>query len=154
MSKFNNIEQLTLFKTPEESPGYLLWRVSLLWRGFVEETLKPFDLTHPQFVVLAATAWLTRKGDYVSQIDISTSTELDPNTISQVLRGLETKGFIKRIQSLDERSKNPVLTDLGSKVLNKALPAVEKADLKFFELLTSKEMDASIKIFQKIIGLN
>src|SRR3989338_5589068 len=116
----NNIEKLTLFKTPEESPGYLLWHVSSSWRSSIEKTLKPLKLTHPQFVVLATTSWLTRKGDHVNQIDISKSTGLDPNTTSQVLRSLEIKNFIKRTLSINERSKNPFLTDLGFKVLKKA----------------------------------
>ncbi|MGC2310121.1 MAG: MarR family transcriptional regulator [Candidatus Babeliaceae bacterium] len=151
MNKSDTIEKLTLFKTPEESPGYLLWHVSLAWRSFIEETLKPLDLTHPQFVVLATTAWLTRGGNHINQIDISKASGLDQNTTSQILRGLEAKNFIKRTRSLNERSKNPILTELGSKVLSKALPAVEKSDSQFFELLASKEMDMLIKIFQKII---
>lgn len=151
MKKINNIEKLTLFKTPEESPGYLLWHVSLSWRSCIEETLKPFNLTHPQFVVLATTAWLTRKGDHINQLDISKSAGLDPNTTSQILRSLEAKNFIKRTQSLNERSKNPTLTTLGAKVLSKALPAVEQTDSKFFMSLTQKETDMLIKMFQKLM---
>lgn len=150
MNKSNNIESLTLFKTPEESPGYLLWRVSFAWRSFIEETLKLLDLTHPQFVVLATTAWLTRNGKHINQLDISKASGLDPNTTSQILRGLETKNFIKRTRSLNERSKNPSLTDLGFKVLEKTLPAVEKADLEFFKSLTDNDIDILVKIFQKI----
>lgn len=150
MSKHNNIEQITSFNTQQESPGYLLWCVSIAWRSSIEATLKPLDLTHPQFVVLATTAWLTKDGNHINQIDISKASGLDPNTTSQILRGLEAKKYIKRIQALNERSKNPSLTHLGSSVLNKALPAVEAADLKFFELLTPKEMGSLIKTFQKL----
>lgn len=151
MTKTKNIEKITVFKTPEESPGYLLWHVSTAWRGFIEEALKPLGLTHPQFVILATTAWLTRNDEYVTQTDISKSSGLDPNTTSQILRGLEKKNLITRTRSLNERSKNPLLTDLGLKIINKALPAVEKADSKFFKIVTSHEMDMLIKIFQKII---
>lgn len=144
----NTIENATLFNGPEESPGYLLWRVSLSWRNAIEEVLKAFDLTHPQFVVLATTAWLTRNGKHTSQIDISKLAGLDPNTTSQILRGLEAKNFIVRLRSLNERNKNPNLTELGSQILHKALPAVEKADLKFFEFLSSSEMSKFIQILQ------
>lgn len=146
-----DIQTLTMFKNPEESPGYLLWHVSLAWRSSIEDTLKKFDLTHPQFVVLATIAWLTKNGEYISQIDISKASGLDPNTTSQILRGLEAKNFIKRMRSLNERSKNPNFTELGSNTLNKALPAVEKADLNFFDPLSSKEIKTFIKIFQKLI---
>ena len=106
MNKLNNIEKLTLFKTPKESPGYLLWRVSLAWRSVIEEVLKPLNLTHPQFVVLATTAWLTKSGDHINQIDISKASRLDPNTTSQILRGLEAKNLIKRTRFINERSKD------------------------------------------------
>jgi MarR family transcriptional regulator, organic hydroperoxide resistance regulator len=145
-----SIEKLTTFSKPEDSPGYLLWHVSLAWRSLIEETLKPLNLTHPQFVVLATTGWLTRNGEHINQINISQASGLDPNTTSQVLRGLELKNFIKRTRSLNERSKNPELTDLGSKVLSKALPAVEKTDSHFFESLTAKEMEWLLKLFQKL----
>lgn len=143
-------EKLSIFKTPKESPDYLLWHVSISWRARIENALKPLDLTHPQFVVLATTAWLTRKGDHSSQIDISKAAGLDPNTTSQILRGLESKNFIKRTRFLNERSKNPALTALGSDVLAQALPAVEKSDAHFFQSLTSKELDELVSIFQKI----
>ena len=148
-----SIENLTLFKTPEDSPGYLLWRISFAWRSYIEETLKPLGLTHPQFVVLTTIAWLTRDGKHINQIDISKASELDPNTISQILRRLEAKHFIKRIRFLNERSKNSSLTDLGFKVLEKTVPAVEKSDLKFFKSLTAHEMGILVKLFQKIIPL-
>ena len=152
MSKLNNIEKITLFKSPEESPGFLLWHISLSWRSCIERTLEHFNLTHPQFVVLATTAWLTRKGDYISQSDIGKSAGLDPNTTSQILRGLEIKNLIKRTRSLNERSKNPSLTELGLDILFKALPAVEKADTQFFESLSPKNTNDLVKLFQKIIS--
>jgi len=154
MSKLSDIEKITVFKRPEESSGFLLWHVSLSWRGCIEEVLKSLGLTHPQFVVLATTAWLTRKGDHISQIDIGKTAGLDPNTTSQILRGLELKNFIKRTRSLNERSKNPVLTALGSKILHEALPVVEKADTNFFESVSSKNIADLVKIFQKIILKN
>lgn len=149
-----NIEQLTTFKTPEESPGYLLWRISSSWRTRIEETLKPLDLTHPQFVVLATTAWLTRNREHVNQIDISKAAGLDPNTISQILRGLEKKNFIQRKRSINERSKNPKLTILGSGVLEKALPAVESADAQFFNVLATIETNNLVELFQKLLSRN
>lgn len=150
MTKGVDFRHISVHATPEESPGFLLWRISTQWRSSIEATLKPLGLTHPQFVVLATTAWLTRNNNVVNQIDISRATGLDPNTTSQILRGLEAKDFIQRTRSLNERSKNPSLTNLGFKVLEKALPTVEKADSKFFESLAANEIGALVKIFQKI----
>lgn len=147
-----DIEKLSFYETTEESPGYLLWKVSMQWRTKIEETLKALDLTHPQFVVLATTGWLTRKNEKISQIDISRAAGLDPNTTSQILGSLEGKKLIKRVRSLNERSKSPHLTAIGFEKLAKALPAVEQADKFFFDVLNSAEFKELIKNFQTLIS--
>ncbi len=146
-----DFKHISAYEVPEESPGFLLWQVSTQWRSSIENILKPLNLTHPQFVILASLAWLTKDGELVSQVAIGKAATLDPNTTSQILRSLEIKKFIIRSRSLDERTKNPSLTDLGSKVLSKALPAVEKADAKFFSVFDNKEIKELIKCFQKLI---
>ncbi|GMU19529.1 MAG: hypothetical protein AMXMBFR12_07210 [Candidatus Babeliales bacterium] len=151
MKKRFEFESVTEFEQPEQSPGYLLWKVSTQWRGAIEDVLKPLGLTHPQFVIMASLGWLTRKGNKVTQVAIGKSASLDPNTTSQILRGLEKRKLIKRTQLSDERSKNPVLTDAGSALLAKALPAVEKADAQFFSVLSSKESKNLLHTFQALV---
>ncbi len=148
-----DIETITRFKGPEESPGYLLWRVSMQWRTAIEHALKPLDLTHPQFVVLAATGWLTRKKENIAQVAIGKTAGLDPNTTSQILRTLEAKKLIKRIHTVDERSKSPILTDAGAEKLAQAMPAVEQADAQYFKALNEQETEQLIAVFQKLITI-
>lgn len=149
MLKNNSIDfkAISLYAQPEDSPGYLLLKVSLQWKATIEDVLKQFDLTHPQFIILATTAWLTQDHQKVSQIDISRTAGFDPNTTSQILRGLEKKKLIKRMRSLNERSKNPVLTDIGKEILIQALPAVEATDQFFFDRLNQHEMAQFVQIF-------
>ena len=145
-----NFKHISNYKTPDESPGYLLWRVSTVWRTAIEAALKPLNLTHPQFATLASLSWLTKNGESINQTDISKMTGLDPNTTSQILRGLEAKKFIMRAHLLNERSKSPTLTTVGSETLKLALPAVEKADAHFFAKLTNNETDIIVQLFQKL----
>lgn len=139
MTRTVDFKKASIHKTPEKSPGYLLWRVSTLWRRSIEDVLKPLQLTHPQFVILAVTGWLTQSGAIANQSDIGKQASLDPNTTSQILRGLQAKGLIERKQSEHEKSKKPVLTPAGAKLLVKALAAVEKADVAFFSPLNIKK---------------
>lgn len=139
MTRPVDFDKVSAHHTPEESPGYLLWWVSTRWRRAIENVLKPLKLTHPQFVVLAVNGWLTRAGEQVSQAEIARNAGLDPNTTSQILRSLETKGLIERPRSTDERSKYPTLTVKGRQLLVKALPAVEREDAKFFAGLDLKK---------------
>lgn len=138
MAQTVNFNEISIHSSSEESPGFLLWRVSTLWRKAIEAVLKPLGLTHPQFVVLATTAWLTRKGDKVSQVAIGKQAALDPNTISQILRGLQTKGLIERYH-INQRSKYPILTPIGIESLTKAMRAVESADAAFFASVDIEE---------------
>ena len=151
MTKKVNFKHISSFEAPRESPGYLLWRVSTQWRSAIEVVLKPLNLTHPQFVVLAALAWLTKEGDKVSQVAVGSMAGLDPNTTSQILRSLEAKKYIKRTHSVDERSKNPAVTASGAKVLTQALPAVEQADKTFFAQLKDKQVSTLVTMFQKLL---
>lgn len=141
MTQFD-FNQSSAFHGPEESPGFLLWRASTLWRRALEGILKPFDLTHPQFVILAAVGWLTKEGMKASQAEIGRQAGLDPNTTSQILRSLQAKELIQRTLSKDERSKHPSLTKTGSTLLGNALPAVEKADALFFAAVNLRQMNA------------
>ncbi len=133
-----NFNEISAHPSAEESPGFLLWRVSILWRKTIETALKPLGLTHPQFVILATTGWLTRMGKRASQAEIGRQASLDPNTTSQILRGLQARGLIERLHTIDERSKYPTLTRAGVESLSKAMLAVENADAVFFASIDLK----------------
>lgn len=145
-----NFKNISKHELPEQSPGFLLWQVSTAWRSAIESKLKTFDLTHPQFVVLAALGWLTRHREQVNQAAIGKLAVLDPNTVSQVLKGLEKKQLIVRESSPDGRSKCPALTKKGAEVLKMALPAVEKTDKIYFQSLSRGELDSFLKLFVKL----
>lgn len=151
MKKSINFKEISVHDTPDRSPGFLLWHVSTAWRGSIEQILKSIGLTHPQFVILATLGWLTRKGDRVTQALIGKMAGLDPNTVSQIIRGLEQKELIMRESASDGRAKNPILTMKGSDVLKRAMPAVETKDAEFFHYLTVEEMECMLAIFQKLI---
>ncbi len=145
-----DFEKISVHDVPERSPGFLLWHISTAWRGSIEAVLKDLGLTHPQFVVLATLGWLTRNGDLVTQRDVGALAGLDPNTVSQIIGGLEKKEWIKRAASSDARAKNPQLTPRGRELLASALPAVERADHRFFEILSAQELKNLVALFQKI----
>src|SRR5262245_26897898 len=113
-----NFKQMSVHEGPERSSGFLLWQVSTSWRACIEIILKNIELTHPQFVILATLGWLTRNGDLTTQAAIGKMARLDPNTTSQIIKGLEKRELIRREPSLDGRAKNPFLTTKGRKILS------------------------------------
>ena len=65
---------------PSESPGFALWRVSNAWQRAIRAALAPYDLTHAQFVLLAATAWASvNREEPLSQRMLSDATGVDPH---------------------------------------------------------------------------
>ncbi|UKT64262.1 MarR family winged helix-turn-helix transcriptional regulator [Pedobacter mucosus] len=121
------------FKNPEDSPGYLMGQLTLLWQRKHKRVLDPLDLTQTQFVLLAALAWLSKTNDCVTQVDIANQGNADRMMVSKVLRLLEEKKFIIRAaHKTDTRAKKVSLTTSGALVLQKALTAIENADLEFF----------------------
>ena len=133
------------FKTPNDSPGYLLGQLTMLWQRKLKKVLDPLDLTQTQFVLLAALGWLSKKSDAVTQIDIANQSNADRMMVSKVLRTLQDKGFVTRQEhKTDTRAKTIRLTDDGEAVLQKGLVEVENADQDFFASL-----GAELSLFNK-----
>ena len=126
------------FKRPNDSPGYLLGQVTMLWQRKLKRALDPLNLTQTQFLLLAALGWLSKKNNAVTQVDIANQSNADRMMVSKVLRTLQDKKFISRQEhETDTRAKVIKLTNEGAKVLQKALTAVENADIEFFSVLAN-----------------
>ncbi len=124
------------FQKPEESSGYLLWQLTMLWQRKMKKALDTLDITHTQFVLLAALAWLSKEQKSVTQVDIANHSKTDRMMVSKVLRTLQGKGFITRQEhQTDTRAKEIRLTESGKIVTQKALILVEETDQAFFSAL-------------------
>ena len=127
------------FESPNDSPGYLLGQLTMLWQRKQKRNLDPLNLTLTQFILLAALGWLSKKNDTVTQVDIANQSNADRMMVSKVLRTLEKKGFITRQEhKTDTRAKAIRLTTNGEAVLQKAVKKVENTDLDFFSPLETK----------------
>jgi DNA-binding MarR family transcriptional regulator len=120
-------------KEPGASPGFLLWHTTLRWQREIATVLRPLDLTHVQFVLLASTWWLNHNGEQPTQVQVARQAGTDIKMTSQVLRSLERKGLIVREDDLvDTRAKRLHATDRGAALARTAIAAVEAADAAFF----------------------
>jgi MarR family transcriptional regulator, organic hydroperoxide resistance regulator len=142
-------EKIFTVDTPEESSGFLLWQVTNLWQREIRKVLEPLDLTHSQFVLLVSTLWLTKENELITQVVLSSHTKIDPMTTSTVLRTLQKKGLIQRIEhETDTRAKTISLTEAGTKLAKVAVKTVEKFDHDFFAPLgiKTKDFNGSINV--------
>ena len=121
------------YKTPSESSGFLLWKVNNLWQREIRKSLKKYNLTHTQFVVLASVIWLSKEKLNVTQVEIANQIEIDKMMTSNVLRTLEKNGFLERTEhKTDTRAKTIKPTKKGIDILQKAVKEIEEFDDKFF----------------------
>ena len=120
------------FESAEESPGLLLWQVTNRWQAAQRAALKPFDITHVQFVLLAALTYLQASGP-VTQKTLAGMAATDPMMTSQVLRTLESRDLVHRpAHPTDRRARAVAVTEVGRNLANQAVVAVEACDAAFF----------------------
>ena len=127
-------------ESADDSTGLLLWQVTNRWQAAQRAALKPFDLTHVQFVLLASLTWLDADGP-VTQRQLADHAVTDPMMTSQVLRVLEERGLVERAaHPTDKRAWSLVATAAGAKLANRANAAVEACDSTFFGVLEGEQV--------------
>ncbi|WP_010204334.1 MarR family winged helix-turn-helix transcriptional regulator [Salinibacterium sp. PAMC 21357] len=125
----------TMHPDPTTSLGLALWQVTNQWQRQVRATLKPYDLTQVQFALLASLTWLGNAAP-VTQHALAEQAGTDPMMTSQVLRNLESKGYVTRSpHPSDGRAMVVAVTKEGAALANRATPAVEAADNDYFGAL-------------------
>lgn len=129
----------------EDSPGFSLWQVSSLWQRKINAGLRPFDLTHAQFVLLASLMWLSQQEKPITQVELATHAKMDIMMTSNVLRTLEGKGLLTRSpHPTDTRAKALAMTPAGQTLAIQTVQVVEGIDREFFSRLGT-----NIKNFNK-----
>ncbi len=139
---------LTDVHQPEDSVGFLLWRVAHRYQREIDRACATVDLTHLQFVALTMSAWLGREGEAVTQPDLCRFSSIHPMQLSNVLKALEEKGLLARPRSeADSRKKHVEVTARGNEILARALPLVQAAQSRFFgaDAQASEEMQCALK---------
>ena len=147
-------DEVFQFDNADDSPGFSLWQVSSMWQRKINAGLKPFGITHAQFVLLASLAWLADNEKPITQIDLAHHAKMDVMMTSNVLRTLEHKGLLERqSHPTDTRAKSLVVTGKGRELAKKTVTVVEAIDKAFFSVLGG---DASKfnKQLLKLIAIN
>jgi DNA-binding MarR family transcriptional regulator len=120
------------FSDPENNGGFVIWQVSMLWQRKLKSALDTLDITHAQFLLLAALDFLSSQKNIVSQQDLARHCRIDKMMTSKILRTMQKKGLLTRKKNkMDTRSKTLVLSDEGNDTLSKALKMVDKVDTDF-----------------------
>jgi DNA-binding MarR family transcriptional regulator len=124
----------------DASTGLVFIRVYNKWHGIIKNELRKIGITHPQFVVMTVLNFLSQTDEYITQASIARMADMDVMSVSQILRGLETGGFLTRTANPKDTRANAVrLSPKGRDMVKQALPIVERIDDEFFGALGDKE---------------
>lgn len=135
----------------QDSLGFLLWKIMTLWQREIKKALDPFDITHPQFVILAITLWHTLHDREVTQSILIQESKLDKMTVSISIKKLVAQSYLKhQIHAVDTRAKKVELTPKGRALSKKIVPLIESVDQDFFNPLTEKKRSEFISIFRML----
>jgi DNA-binding MarR family transcriptional regulator len=128
--------------SPDDSPGFLLWKITALWQKKLAGVLGSFGITQTQYAILASLRWFDDHGEPTTQIHIAEHAKIDRMTLSKAIRKLEKDGLVIRKQSsADSRAIDVRFSAKGKKVIQKAVVAIENADDEFFSCLTDKQLN-------------
>jgi MarR family transcriptional regulator, organic hydroperoxide resistance regulator len=121
---------------PPAITGLLVCQLATLWQREVRPILDGLELTHAQFVLLNAAVSCgggRESAEPVTQAQVAELARTDPVMTSEVLRTLESKGFLeRRPHPVDARARRIVVTPQGLSTARRAARAVAGFDTRFF----------------------
>jgi len=132
-----------------DSPSfYLLEIINKLQRN-MKENLADIDLTNTQFKLLMGLVLLTKEGKVFTQTGLANFLKLDKMMVSDVLKNLEKKGYVIRVNNPnDKRAKSLLVTEKGLKTAEKALEETLTIEEEFFSVL-GDDREEFIRILKK-----
>jgi DNA-binding MarR family transcriptional regulator len=127
----------------DDSPGFLLWKLTALWQQRLAEVLEAYRITQTQYAILASLRWFEEQGEPPTQAHLAGHTRIDKMTLSKALRRLETARLVKRAPSReDSRAMQVAFTARGRGLIQKAVVDIEEADARFFGRLNVADLAA------------
>lgn len=137
MSKKENVNYVL---QPDSDLGLLLWQASNKWQRELKRVLDKHNLTHVQYILLAGAQGLNGMKKDTTQMSLALFAGTDKMMASKVLRTLEKKMLIKRMEnSRDSRAMQIEITSFGKVTLAKAAAEVKKFDRLFFAPVAEKQ---------------
>lgn len=135
-----------VFNRSEEDISYLIWQLTKIWQRGKHKTLGEFGITGSQMEVLGAICHLQNETQ-ITQVVLSQKTNIDPMTISTILRNLQKKGLITRKESeIDTRARIVELTDAGRNLLIKAYEKMQKLHEALFNNIDIEALRTQLKL--------
>ena len=131
------------------APGHLIRRAQQIAVAVFAEHLAAFDVTPVQFAIL--NALMDAPG--TDQVSLAARVAFDAATFGSVIGRLETKGWVRREASpQDRRRKLLWLTPNGKKALIEMAPLVTQAQALILHPLQAQEQQQLVALLAKLVS--
>ncbi len=119
------------------------------WRRAVDRRLQPMGLTEATWLPLL---FISRAKAPLRQKDLAALLGLDSSSVVRILDGLQTAGYIQRLEGTDRREKLIHLTDLGKNTVSTVEQVVHAGRVRLFRDMDSAQMIAASSVLQQLVG--
>lgn len=132
-------------------PGFLIRRLHQIQVGLFAEECARFDITPVQFGFLT----VLDVEDVLDQISLSAAVGVDRTSGADVIKRLQRRGLLTRVQS--ERDRRAMLVQItadGRALVKQIFPAMVRSQDRFIAPLTAAEQSTFNELLRKIIDAN
>jgi DNA-binding MarR family transcriptional regulator len=134
----------------QEMPGHLVRRLQQISNALFADECDQFDLTSVQFAAL----FVLRAAGELDATRLAEQIAFDRSTIGDVVERLESKGWIVRNGSSDDRRVKLIrLTPDGVKLLREVEPAVKRVQERLFDQFSPSERVVFLTLLKRLDGL-
>lgn len=138
---------------PQDNIGYLIWKILKFWQRGKHKIIDEFGITGSQLEVMGAIYQKERDHNEVTQILLSQETDIDPMTISTILRNLQKKGLIIRQESkIDTRARVVKFTKEGNDLFEKAIAKVQQKEESLFKNIDQQALRNQLQILLDVLN--
>jgi len=119
---------------------------------YVDSNLMQYNITNQQARVVGFIGEKQDEGVTVNQKDIESYLDVTGASVSNLLRGLEKKGFIERIRSpSDDRAKEISLTLKGRELIATFNSIFSEAENKIVQEMTEEQKKLFLELLKKVV---
>lgn len=130
-------------------PGFLLRRAHQIAVAIFEDSFAALDMTPSQYAVLIAVNEIERP----NQNDVALALGLNKVSVSQVVQGLEKRGWLTRRTAADDRRQRQLfLTAAGRKALAKSAAMANDAYEALLEPFGGPERQMMLSLLQRVVS--
>src|ERR1700745_3244932 len=130
------------------APGYLFRRMQQIAVAIFVEECREFDLTPVQYAALVA----IRTHPGIDATRLSAVIAFDRSTLGNVIERLESKAWVERKPSRDDkRIKLLHLTKAGEALLRAIMPSVDRAQARMLQPLKPKDRKALLTLMTQLV---